>query len=118
MNLYFVFLRKAKTDNKGLFRPDEPELAALLRRTGIEALDIFRVDGQFEIMLICQAHDNDAVRKLFEELDGWEATSALVRDHLGRFGTGPDIGTWFDSRHESYAADRTVLRAASAKLSL
>jgi hypothetical protein len=93
MNLYVVLLRKATTGNNGFFRFDESELAPLLQRTGIEALDIFRVDGEFEVMLICQAHGNDAIRKLFEELDGWEATSALVRDHLGRFGTGPDIGT-------------------------
>jgi hypothetical protein len=106
MNLYFVLLRQSKRGTKGRsFTLDLPGCSHLLRRTGIQIFDIYTVSEPFEVLLICQAQSNDSMRRLFEELCGWEITSVLVRNHVGRFGTAQEISTstWIRSRPRTLA---------------
>jgi hypothetical protein len=90
MNLYCILLRQAKGYGTKRFPLDEAGFSHLVRRTGVQFFEVYALGGSFEVMVICQAPGNDSIRKLFEELEGWEITSAIVRDHLGRFGINSD----------------------------
>jgi hypothetical protein len=109
MNLYLVLLRPHQGTVRTRFSLDRHGFAHLLRRTGVRVFDLYNVAANFQAMLVCQAPGNDAMRKLLEELVGWETTSVLVGDHVGRFGSDEvSTGITVHGSHPKISAQQIV----------
>ena len=102
MNTYFILLRQSRGGRDAVCFPlDEARCAHLRRLSGVQLFDVYTVSGHFDLMLICRAENNDPIRRLLKELNGWETTSMLASRHVGRFWTGDDVSstTWLGTTY-------------------
>lgn len=54
MNTHFILLRRATGDEAGCLPLDQARCARLLEQTGVRFLDLYKLLGKFDAMLICQ----------------------------------------------------------------